>query len=235
MAGQVLVIQHNSWERPGLIGVALAVAGLGYESRMVFDDPAPELPQVKDLAGLVVMGGAMGARDYDAYPGLAAEARLLRLAVDADLPVLGVCLGHQLIASALGAQLHPGATAEFGIGPVDVIAADPVTDPLGTSPQVLHWHRDAVDVPEGATLLARTEQCPNQAFRAGSAVGLQFHLEVDSQLLSEWVTIRSMRADLPEDVARRIAPDLRAAETTLVPTAMEAFGAFASTIKNHAD
>lgn len=208
----VLVLRHAPWEGPGLIAEALA--GVPIEVRTVVDDAAPDLPRPRDLAGLVVMGGWQDADDDAGHPGLRAERDLLARAVDADIPVLGVCLGMQLLALALGAPLHRRHGTEIGFGPVEVVGADPVLAPLGAAPQVLHWHSDAVDLPAGATLLARTHTTPVQAFRAGSALGLQFHLEVDAGLLSTWLAEPGMTAGLtPSDVDR-----MRADGARLLPT-----------------
>lgn len=227
MARPVLVLQHAVVERPGILGEALAARGLAVLVRTVVDDPDPNLPLPGDLAGLVVMGGPMNADDDAGHPGLAAERRLLADAVDADLPTLGVCLGMQLLARALGAAVHPGHGTEVGFAPVDVVAPDPVLDPLGPRPTVLHWHSDAADLPAGATLLARTPATPVQAFRAGSALGLQFHPELDTALLDAWLADPAVAAE----AARHGATDVRAAGARvlpgLVPAARAGFDAFA--------
>ena len=108
----MLVLQHAPWERPGLIDTALE--GLACERRTVLDEDAPSLPRARDLAGLVVMGGPQDADDDARHPGLAAERRLLAEAVDAEVPVLAVCLGMQLLALALGARLDKGAARQIG-------------------------------------------------------------------------------------------------------------------------
>src|SRR5690554_5973921 len=151
MPRPVLVIQHVPWESPGLIGLALE--GLDVEARTVFDQDDPGLPRARDLAGLVVMGGPQDADDDARHPGLAAERRLLADAVHAGVPVLGVCLGMQLLALALGAPLRKGATREIGFHPVDLhttATSDPVLGPLaalGSPVTFMHWHADAVDLP----------------------------------------------------------------------------------------
>jgi len=211
MPRSVLVLQHAPWETPGLIDVALN--GLAVERRTVLDDATPELPDARGLAGLVVMGGPQDADDEAGHPGLAAERRLLAEAVDAGVPVLGVCLGMQLLGLALGATLHRGATREIGFAPVELApaaAVDPVLGPLAAAdarPTVLHWHTDAVDLPPGATVLASTAETPVQAFRAGSALGVQFHPEMDDALLSTWLTTPEMLAALHDGAARRMADD----------------------------
>ncbi len=191
----------------------VALTGLAVERRTVLDEPTPVLPDVRELAGLVVMGGPQDADDDDGHPGLAAERRLLTAAVDAGVPVLGVCLGMQLLGLALGATLHRGATREIGFAPVDLAQAattDPVLGPLAATdarPTVLHWHTDTVDLPSGATLLASTTETPVQAFRAGSALGVQFHPEMDAELLAAWLATPEMLAALREGEARRMADD----------------------------
>ncbi|WP_136520162.1 type 1 glutamine amidotransferase [Cellulomonas telluris] len=231
----VLVLTHAPHEGPGLIGRALA--GTPYTLRTVLHQDAPRLPAAEGLAGLVVMGGAMDADDVAGHPGLAAERALLRAAVDADVPVLGVCLGAQLLALALGAGLHRRTAREVGFAPVDVVADDPVVGALGavgSSPTVLHWHSDEVDLPPGATLLASSAVTEVQAFRAGSAVGLQFHPELDATMLDLWLATPDMTADLDEDEVAAIRAGGEQHLPALVPAAEKAFGAFADRVRARA-
>ena len=233
MPRPVLVLQHATWERPGLIDRVLAenARGAPVIGRTVLGDARPDLPLPRDLAGLVVMGGSMNADDDARFPGLAAERRLLADAVDAGVPVLAVCLGMQLLARALGATVRAGAGTEIGFAPVEMVSGDPVLAPLGPRPTVLHWHSDVADLPAGATLLASTPTTPVQAFRAGSALGLQFHLEMDQPLLEEWLTAPPMAADL----ARHRITDLReqgdGALPTLAPRAVVGLAAFAAAVR----
>jgi GMP synthase (glutamine-hydrolysing) len=222
---RALVLQHAPWEKPGLIGAALAAAGVGVETRTVLDEREPELPDPASLAAVVVMGGPMGALDDAAHPGLAAERALLAACTEAGVPVLGVCLGMQLLAVALGSALHPGHGTEIGYAPVEVLAADPVLAPLGSAPAVLHWHSDAVDLPRGATLLASTPATPVQGFRAGSAVGLQFHVEVDAPLLAAWLTTPTMADEVPDVDGLRA--DAGRVLPGLVPAATAGLASFA--------
>lgn len=226
------MIQHAPWERPGLITRVLAGTApmVPVRTATVLDERRPELPAARDLAGLVVMGGPMNADDDAGHPGLAAERRILAEAVDADVPTLAVCLGMQLLARALGAAVHPGAGTEIGFRPVDVLAADPVLTPLGPRPTVLHWHSDAADLPNGATLLASTPTTPVQAFRAGSALGLQFHLEMDAHLLEEWLVAPPMVTDLARHGVIDLADQAATALPALAPRAVVGLTAFANAV-----
>ncbi|HXX90253.1 MAG TPA: type 1 glutamine amidotransferase [Acidimicrobiales bacterium] len=179
-----LIVQHVAAEGPYRIAEALERAGVGMDVRRVF---APEaLPaDLEGHDGLVVMGGPMSAYSDDGFPSRRAELDLLGQALATGRPVLGVCLGAQLLASAAGAGVYAGgATPEIGWGPVTLTPAcadDPLLHGLPEQVGVLHWHGDTFDVPAGAEHLARTDLYPSQAFRAGErAWGLQFHLEVDA-------------------------------------------------------
>lgn len=228
----VLVLQHASCEGPGLI--ARALGDLPRITRLVMDEHDAHLPAARDLAGLVVLGGPMNADDDQCFPGLATERRLLAEAVDAEVPVLAVCLGMQLLARALGARVHAGHGTEIGFAPVEILVADPVLTPLGPQPSVLHWHSDAAELPAGATLLARTAVTPVQAFRAGSALGLQFHLEVDDQLLGDWMRSPEMVADLAAHGVRDLPARASRVLPGLVPAAATGLSSFASDVRDRA-
>ena len=224
----VLVLTHVPYEGPGLIAPGLDAP---VRVRTVVGSADPVLPALDEISGLVVMGGPMDADDDRGYPGLAAERALLATAVDADVPVLGVCLGAQLLAMALGAHLHRRHGTEIGFAPVDVVADDLVLGPLGARPTVLHWHSDAIDLPPGATLLASTPATPVQAFRAGSALGVQFHVEVEPSLLDLWLTTPTMTADLDDEELATIRSDGARHLPTLVPAAQKLVQGFAEQVR----
>jgi GMP synthase (glutamine-hydrolysing) len=234
MTRPVLILQHVPWEKPALLGDALSAAGIDWARRIVLDSHnATDLPPLESLSGIAILGGPMGALDVDEHPGLALEASFVRAAVDGDVPLLGICLGHQIVATALGAALHTGGAPEFGIGEVDVLVDDPVFGVAGTTQPVLHWHRDAVDAPAGATVLASTPGTPNQAFRIGTTVfATQFHLEVDRALLGEWLTIPAMSNDLDAGLRATMEQDFASAESGLRTLAATAFGQFADAARN---
>lgn len=155
---RVLVLQHVPWETAGRILPALEAAGLGIETRLLLDEADPDIPALDELAGIVIMGGPMDADDVARHPALGLERDLARAAADAEIPLLGVCLGHQIVSLALGGALTTGATKEIGVAPITLLA----DSPLGTSGSeldVLHWHFDNATVPDGAEVLARSAGC----------------------------------------------------------------------------
>lgn len=191
-----VVVQHVPYEGPGLIAELAVQRGLEIEVCRVYE--SQPLPRAGELAGLVVMGGPMGVHDTVEYPHLSGELELIADAVAGGIPLLGVCLGAQLLAHALGGRVYSGPIQEIGVGRVSLTPsgiADPVIGCAGGSVvPVFHWHGETFDLPDGAVRLAASEAYPNQAFRFGHAYGLQFHVEVDRELAAGW------RAHLPAGV-----------------------------------
>lgn len=188
----VWVIQHVAAEGPGLIGEALRDRGLQMRSIHLHEnDPVPR--SLEGAAGIVVMGGPMGVYETGRYPFLAAEIELLREAVRRELPVLGICLGSQLLAAALGARVYPSGFQEIGWEPVrltEAAAADPLCRELPPEFPAFHWHGDLFELPAGAVALASSELTSIQAFRAGRlAYGVLFHLEVTGGQITEMVSV----------------------------------------------
>ncbi|MGD0379421.1 MAG: type 1 glutamine amidotransferase [Acidimicrobiales bacterium] len=182
------VAQHAPHEGPGLLAEVLDAAGL--DMHVVRLDRGDALPDPAHLAALIVMGGAMGVHDTAEFPWLAAERAWIAEAVRCGLPVLGVCLGAQQVAAALGASVTTGPSPEIGVGEVTLTddgRADPVLGPEGDAVTVIHWHGDTFEIPDGAVRLATGDRYPNQAFRYGHSVyGLQFHVEVDDAMAAAW-------------------------------------------------
>jgi len=177
---KVVVLIHDPGEPAGLIDVLLHERG--DQVRVVRLDETNELPRDLDDAALVLMGGSMSANDELVHPWLADEKALVRQAVGADLPVLGICLGAQVIASALGARVYP---SEQEVG-WRTLAGTPDNPLFPSSFPAFELHGETFDPPAGAVLLATGDRVPNQAFAVGSAVGLQFHLEVTEPMIAAW-------------------------------------------------
>lgn len=186
----ILALRHVEHEGLGLLEDILKRAELPCRYVDVFREPGFKfLPE--SCAGLVVLGGPMNVDQTDRYPFLAAETRWIADAIAADVPVLGICLGSQLLAKALGARVYASRVKEIGWYDVELTPAAK-TDPLfsGCSPiqRVFQWHGDTFDLPRGAVQLARGQDCENQAFRYGdSAYALQFHLEVTPEIVATWL------------------------------------------------
>lgn len=184
----VQAIRHIGFEDLGSFADPLREAGYDIEYIDVAErDPATLDPLGADL--LVVLGGPIGVYDHDAYPIVTDEIRLLRTRLAADRPTLGICLGAQLMAAALGARVYPGPAKEIGWSEPDLSAAT-APNPLAVlrGVPVLHWHGDTFDLPEGGTLLASTPLCANQAFSRGpNVLGLQFHPEVLGAGFEHWL------------------------------------------------
>ena len=199
-ATRAIVIQHVAMEGPGRIADLCAERGLAIEIREVFGpDAVPEAVAEDEL--LVVMGGGMGVGDLDdaRYPFLRAEVALLQRALRDGRPILGVCLGSQLLAHAAGARVYPNVrrgadggetrVREVGWAPVTFLhrEREPALAGLGAEEIVLHWHGDTFDPPPRSVHLASTPLCAQQAFRIGArAFGLQFHVEADAGLARRW-------------------------------------------------
>jgi GMP synthase (glutamine-hydrolysing) len=230
----VLILSHAAWETPALIKAALGdVPSL---ERCSLDQLDPALPRASELGGVVVMGGPQDANDDQRHPGLRAERRLLAESVSADVPVLGVCLGMQLLALALDAKLHLRHGREVGFAEVQLTEQglrDPLLGPIGRSSSqvLLHWHSDAVELPRGAQLLASTAKTPVQAFRIGSAVGTQFHPEADGALLDAWLSTPEMVSDLEPNVVSSIREDARIYLPPLREPALLGFATFTAAVE----
>ena len=184
----VQAIRHIGFEDLGSFAVPLQEAGYDIDYIDVAErHPSTLDPLAADL--LVVLGGPIGVYDHEAYPVVTHEIRFLKERLAAGLPTLGICLGAQLMAAALGARVYPGPAKEIGWSALD-LPETAAPNPLSALREVpiLHWHGDTFDLPEGTTLLASTLLCANQAFSRGpNVLGLQFHPEVVEARFEHWL------------------------------------------------
>jgi GMP synthase (glutamine-hydrolysing) len=185
----LLAIQHVPWEGPHRLLDACGALRV----KTVKPLAGHPLPAHEEVAGAVVMGGPMNVDEVERFPALAVERDWLAGAVERGMPVLGICLGAQLLARALGAEVRAGEGPEIGFAPVEVSDPDdPLLGGLAPSTEVLHWHGDVFDPPAGTQHLASSERTACQAFRAGSAWGVLFHPEADLALVEAWLTVPEM-------------------------------------------
>ncbi len=187
-------LQHVPFEGLGSIESWLETAGYSITSTQLYTSAS--FPNLDEIDLVIAMGGPMSVNDVDAYPWLVAEKEFIRTAIEQGKPVLGICLGAQLIASAMGAKVYKNRETEIGWFPVQGVSHDSsslFSFPVST--QVFHWHGETFDLPAGATLLASSEGCVNQAFQLGaSVIGLQFHLETTPE--SAHGLVNNCRAEL---------------------------------------
>jgi GMP synthase-like glutamine amidotransferase len=232
-----LVVQHVEPEGPYGIGRALEVAGVAVDRRAVFaGDALP--PDLADVSGLVVMGGPMSATSDDGFGSRRAELDLLVEGLDRGLPLLGVCLGAQLLALAAGGDVYPGASGpEIGWAPVDLTGDagdDRLLAGLPDELTVLHWHGDTFDLPPGAVLLAANARYRSQAFRCGPrAWGLQFHLEVDRSAVTAFLEAFGDDARRAGSTPESIAEASASALAVLEPHRTRVLARFAELVAGH--
>jgi GMP synthase (glutamine-hydrolysing) len=225
----LLAIQHVPWEGPHRI---LDVCG-GLDVHTVKPLAGQPLPDHDQVAGAVVMGGPMNVDEVDVHPELASEREWLAEALRREMPVLGICLGAQLLARALGAEVRAGEGPELGYAPVEILDPDdPILGALAPSTTVLHWHGEVFDLPDGAKLLARSAKTEHQAFRHGNAWGILFHPEADFALLEAWLAVpemvREAREALGDQGAHDLPTEAEAAEAELIERTTPGLLAFAA-------
>ncbi len=187
---KILVVQHQTFGGAGAFAPALEAAGLALDTRDI--EKGARLPEtMAGFDGLVVLGGVMGANDDADYPHLIQTRALIREAHQAARPVLGICLGAQLIARALGGRIYAMDAPEFGFVALDATpeaAADALLGGLDPPGRVMEWHRDSFEMPPDGTLLMTGAACRNQAFRTGAAThGFQCHFEITREMVEDWI------------------------------------------------
>jgi GMP synthase (glutamine-hydrolysing) len=196
----VLIVQHAPHEHPAAMLRALESQGI--LTQWIHPYLGQGYPDVDSISGIISLGGPMGANDEKLHPWIGAEKDLLRRSVDASLPTVGICLGAQILARALGGRVERHSAAEVGWFPVQLNklgVKDPVVGAAGPKPTVYHWHLDTFYPPDGAVLLASSKACARQAYRIGENVyGFQFHPEADHQLVLEWLAAEGIEDDIEE-------------------------------------
>jgi len=215
----ILVLQHVAVEHPGVYRDFLREDGLSW--RTVQLDEGEEIPRLEPFDLMIVMGGPQDVWQEDEYPWLRAEkAAIRRFVVDLQRPYFGVCLGHQLLAEAVGGRVGPAKSPEVGVLTVSktsMAASDQLLQELDDPIRVLQWHgAEVAELPAGSKVLASTAACPVQAFRFGKhAYGIQFHSEVTSDTVPQWAAIPEYEAALERAMGpgamQRLAGDVRSA------------------------
>lgn len=206
----LLLVRHEAADLLGLAIPTLEEERLDLHVQRAWDEAQP-WPDLSEISGIVSFGGEVNVDRTDVLPSLAHERALVREAVERGLPILGICLGAQLLARAMDRPVFASATREFGfvpIRPTEAGAADPLLSVFSPGDHVFHWHEDTFELPPGAELLAAGEDVPVQAYRIRDlAWGIQFHFEIDTVELEEWLA--SEGEDL-EEVWGKSAGQVRA-------------------------
>ena len=212
---KVLVLQHVPYEILGTLDPL--IRGRGHRVRYVNfgREPHAEL-ELDRYRGLIILGGPMNADMTEQYPHLTTEVALIRSAIERGIPTLGICLGAQLIAKCLGAQVYKNPEREIGWYDITLNEEgkqDPIMKYLEHTKPVFEWHGDTYDIPEGAIHLASSDSCAHQAFRYGTNVyGFQFHMEVDAALIERWLNTPIYQAEIAQTHGK-IDPAIIRAET----------------------
>ncbi|HSE83825.1 MAG TPA: gamma-glutamyl-gamma-aminobutyrate hydrolase family protein [Thermodesulfobacteriota bacterium] len=236
---RVLVLRHVPHEHLGTLESALRAADLGFRYLDLFENYSPST-LLESYDGLVILGGPMNVYETDKYPFLEMEDRLIKETIERQMPVLGICLGAQLIAKALGAGVTKNREKEIGWYPLKIseeARGDELFKYLNKEETVFQWHGDTFEIPKGAVHLAESPLCKNQAFRFGSNVyALQFHIEVTPQMISEWLNVPENREEI-KPLQEKINPETIKKETPnfierLNILAESVFGGFCKLVKN---
>jgi len=209
---EVLVFQHDPFEDLGFFADVLEKQGADYRVLRLFhgEMPAEEWEHVR---ALIILGGSMSVNEEESFPFLLWEKRIIRAAIDEAVPMLGVCLGAQLIAATLGTSVFHGPVKEIGWSPISITPHGQVDSLLGYMPEnatVFQWHGDGFELPAGAIRLASSANYSTQTFRVGKTIyALQFHLEVTPRMIERWIDERSKDLAL----APYVLPDKILADT----------------------
>lgn len=190
MAKEILIIKHIGIEGPGSIGEVFE--NTAWDIREINLDKCEKFPDnFSDIEAIISLGGPMNVYEEDKFPFLKEEDIFLRKAIKENIPILGICLGAQILAKACAAKIQKAKTKEIGwynVSLTKVGRMDPLFLNLPKDFTVFQWHEDTFEIPKGAQRLAESESCPNQAFRfGGNSYGMQFHIEVTPDMVESWV------------------------------------------------
>ncbi|MBI4294778.1 MAG: type 1 glutamine amidotransferase [Chloroflexi bacterium] len=226
---RLLVLQQVPCEGPGVFADFMHQAGIAFDTVVL--SAGQRVPSLSRYRALVVLGGPMNVYQEQEYPFLAEEGQAIARALAVGMPYLGVCLGGQLLAKALSAQVTANPVAEVGFYDIELTEAgrrDPLFRGLGPKVPVFQWHQDTFAIPRGAVRLAGSSLCPNQAFRyASNAYALQFHLETTADMIKSWT--EEYKADLDGGQDHRLlAADVAASAGRLLEPARTLFASFLS-------
>jgi GMP synthase-like glutamine amidotransferase len=212
---KVLVLRQVPHEHLGTLALALKSVNLTYEYVNLYEDKDPNI-SINNLSALIILGGPMNVYETDKYPFLEIEDELIKRAVEKGIPILGVCLGAQLIAKALEAKVIKNKEKEIGWYPLKITeegSRDNLFKHFNHKETVFQWHGDTFEIPNGAVHLAESPLCINQAFRYGSNLyGLQFHIEVTPQMILEWLNVPENEREVLS-LKEKINPEFIKAET----------------------
>jgi GMP synthase (glutamine-hydrolysing) len=230
---KIYVIQHHPAEGLGVISKALEESALAWQLIRTYEDHS--IPkEMKGGAGLIVMGGPLSVYEQDSYAHLRDELRLIEAALRQNRPVLGVCLGSQLIAAALGAKVCRGPLKEIGWHEVRLSQAALEDRLFGAVPRrftAMHWHGDIFDLPNGAVNLASSQRTEHQAFRYGVNVyGILCHLELTGAMIQQWVGAFSRDLEREKIASHAILDRAEPNIDAIAPIAQTVFGRWAALI-----
>jgi len=214
---RLLVFQHVAHEILGTLNPLLKRAG--FRIRYINFSRHPDAqPSLDGYDGLVILGGPMSVNDSDRLPHLSTEMHLIEQAMKRNLPVLGICLGAQLIAKTLGAAVYPNREKEIGwydVAPTEEAKNDSLLGTWAPSEKIFQWHGETFDIPRTGRHLAFSPLCSHQAFRYGTNVyAFQFHLEVEERMIQRWLCVEENQIEIAS-LGGKINPERIHAETAL--------------------
>lgn len=233
---KILVCQHVAHEILGTLNPLLKAHG--FRIRYANFGRHPDLkPELEGYDGLIILGGPMNVDEVEGHPHLLHEVELVRQAAQKKMPVLGICLGAQLIAKALGAKVTRHHKKEIGWHDVSLSAEgkkDPLFKNFQPTEKIFQWHGDTFTLPAGAVHLASSALCENQAFRYGDNVyGFQFHLEVDEPMVHRWLKILAQEVEEAETILKETREHIHRLHELALHNFEAFIGLFGETKKFH--